>query len=280
VQGQTPRHWKETMISRKLTRAFAPLVVTAGLALGVTPAAQAAAKPVTEHATKAATTCTTSAQFGLCSYAPYAVNQDEWNPATGSTQELTATSNNDWSVTTSQPAGAYVRTYPDISEELPGLPYSDYSTAVQTFTDSVSFTSGTGETAADLWLNGTPGTSDFSAATVEIMVWTDNNGRTPAGTDTTTATINGQNFQVWECNTSGCVNSLGHVFFAFVLEGNETSGQIHDVDTINWLISNGLLSASLPFNQIDYGAEFGSLTQTSAGTLSFTTYNNFLVPSS
>jgi hypothetical protein len=257
------------MISRKLMRAVAPLVVTSGLALGFTPAAQAAAN------------CTSSAQFGFCTFAPYTVNQDEWNPASsGSTQELTATSNNDWSVTTSQPAGAYVRTYPDVSEELPGLPYSDYSMAVQTFSDSVSFGSGSGETAADLWLNGIPGTSDFSASTVEVMVWTDNDGRTPPGTDTATATINGQNFQVWECDTTGCVNALGHIFFGFVLEGSETSGQIHDVDTINWLVSNGLISGSLPFNQIDYGAEFGSLTQTTNGTFSVSTYNNALNPSS
>jgi Glycosyl hydrolase family 12 len=251
------------MIFRRIALLTAPLIAAGGLAGGVATAAQAAA-------------CTTSAQYGTCSYPPYVVNQDEWNETTGSTQTLTATGAGAWKVTTSQPPGAYVRTYPDVSQNLPGDTFSTYNTAVQSFTDSVSYTSGTGETAADLWLNGAPGTSSYSSATVEVMVWTDNNGQTPAGTDTTTATINGQTFQVWECNTSGCVDSLGHIYFAFVLEGSETSGQIHDVDTIGWLVSHGLMSSSLPFNQIDYGAEFGNMSQTTQATLSFTKYSNGL----
>lgn len=246
------------MVLRSLLLLAAPLLATAGLACA--PAAS----------------CTTSAQYGTCGYPPYVVSQDEWNPAGGSSQTLTATSHNNWSVHTSQPSGAYVRTYPDIAQNLPGDAFSSYTTAVQTFTDSVTYTSGTGETAADLWLNGAPGTSGYNSSTVEVMVWTANHGQTPAGTDTTTATINGQRFAVWECDTSGCVNSLGHVYFAFVLRGSETSGQIHDVATIRWLVRHGLVKGSLPFDQIDYGAEFGNISQQTTAALRFTRYSNRL----
>lgn len=223
-----------------------------------------------------AVTCTTSAQYGTCGYPPYVVNQDEWNPASGSSQTLTATSRNHWSVDTSQPSGAYVRTYPDISQNLPGDAFSSYTTAVQTFRDSVTYTSGTGETAADLWLNGAPGTSSYNSSTVEVMVWTDNHGQTPAGTQSGKARIGGQAFTVWECDTTSCVSSLGHIYFAFVLRGRETSGQIHDVDTIGWLVRHGLMAASLPFDQIDYGAEFGNISQQTTATLRFTSYSNRL----
>jgi hypothetical protein len=252
------------MIRRRISLFALPLIAAGGLVAAMPAAAQAA-------------TCTTTAQYGTCTYSPYVVNQDEWNMTTGSSQTLSASGAGTWTVTTSQPSGAYVRTYPDVSENLPGDAFSTYNTAVQTFTDSVSYTSGTGETAADLWLNGAPGTSVYNSSTVEVMVWTDNHGQTPAGTDTTTATINGQTFAVWECNSSACVNSLGHIYFAFVLEGSETSGQIHDVDTIGWLVSEGLISSSLPFDQIDYGAEFGNISATTEATLTFTRYSNDLV---
>lgn len=244
------------MMLRSLLVLAAPLMAAAGLAHS--PAA----------------TCTTSAQYGTCSFGPYVVNQDEWNPASGSGQTLTAASHNHWSVRTSQPPGAYVRTYPDILQNLPGYAFSSYRRAVQTFTDSVTYTSGTGETAADLWLNGAPGTSTYNSSTVEVMVWTSNHGQTPAGTDTATARINGQTFSVWECATPSCVRSLGHIYFAFVLRGSETSGQIHDVDTIRWLVRHGLMAPSLPFDQIDYGAEFGNMSQQTTATLRFTRYSN------
>lgn len=246
------------MMLRSLLALAAPLIAAPGLAH---PAAAA---------------CTTTAQYGTCSYRPYVVSQDEWNPAGGSSQTLTAASHNDWSVHTSQPPGAYVRTYPDIAQNLPGYPFSSYTTAVQTFSDSVSYTSGTGETAADLWLNGAPGTGTYNSATVEVMVWTANHGQTPAGTRTGTATIGGQTFTVWECNSPGCTGSVGHIYFAFVLRGSEASGQIHDVATIRWLVRHRLMPASLPFDQIDYGAEFGNMSQQTTATLRFTRYSNRL----
>lgn len=46
------------------------------------------------------TACTTSAQYGTCSYPPYSVNQDMWNPGPGSSQTLTATSAASWRVVT------------------------------------------------------------------------------------------------------------------------------------------------------------------------------------
>jgi len=250
-----------TPIKRIAVALTAPLMATLGLVAGAT-SAQAAS----------ATTCTTTAQYGSCPEGAYTVQQDEWDMTTGSSQTLTATGAGNWTAVTSQPSGTYVRTYPDVYQNLPGNALSTYTTLVQTFTDSVSYSSGTGETAADDWINGNPSTSlGVDANAVEVMVWTDNNQHTPAGNDTTTATINGQKFAVWECSAANC----GHIIYSFVLQGTqETSGQIHMVDTFGWLENQGLVSSSLPLDQVSYGAEFGDLNRTTNATLTVTRYNN------
>lgn len=69
---------------------------------------------------------------------------------------------------------------------------------------------------------------------------------------------------------------MGHIYFAFVLQGSESSGQIHDVATIRWLVRHGLMSPALPFDQIDYGAEFGNISQQTTATLRFSRYSNSL----
>lgn len=220
--------------------------------------------------------CVTSAQFGTCTYGALVVNQDEWNPTTGSTQKLTATSASNWSVTMSEPGGAFVRNYPDVSQNLDGKPISAYNTLFQSFTDTPAMTSGNWETATDDWFNGTPGKST-TAATVELMIWTDNHGHTPPGTNVGTVNLSGQNFTGYVC-TGACVQNsgIGHIFYGFVLQGNETTGQAHVVSALNWLEAHEGLSKSLPANQLDYGIEAGSITAgvTSAGKLTVTAYSN------
>jgi hypothetical protein len=248
-----------TPVKRIAVALTAPVLATFGLVAAATSA-------------QAAATCTTTAQYGSCAEGAYTVQNDEWDMTAGSSQTLTVTGAGNWQAVTSQPSGTYVRSYPDVYQNLPGNPISSYNTLVQTFTDSVSYSSGTGETAADDWFNGNPSTSlGVNANTVEVMVWTDNNGHTPAGNDTTTATINGQNFAVWECSSANC----GHIIYTFELQGTqETSGQIHLVNTMLWLENQGLVPGSLPADQLSYGAEFGDLNHTTNATLTVTRYND------
>lgn len=209
------------------------------------------------------TACTTSAQYGTCSYPPYSVNQDMWNPGPGSSQTLTATSAGSWHVVTDQPGGAAVRSYPNVSENL-GRPISDYTAAVATFAERMP-AGAAAEAAFDVWVNGVPGSAS-SPGMIEVMVWTENHGNTPAGTKTTTVTIGGQTFAVWECRTSRCV---GHPYYAFVLSRNESSGKVHILTTLRWLVRRGLIPASDPLTQVDYGWEIrntGGAAQTFAVT--------------
>jgi hypothetical protein len=46
------------------------------------------------------------------------------------------------------------------------------------------------------------------------------------------------------------------------------------VDTFGWLENQGLVSSSLPLDQVSYGAEFGDLNSTTNATLTVTRYNN------
>src|SRR5690348_8416710 len=102
------------------------LLIAAALATVGAAGVPAAGQPAEGPAAGQAAACTTSAQYGTCSYPPYSVNQDMWNPGPGSTQTLTATSAGHWQVSTDQPGGAAVRSYPNVSENL-GQPISDYS---------------------------------------------------------------------------------------------------------------------------------------------------------
>jgi hypothetical protein len=135
-------------------------------AAGVPAAGQAPGGPAAGQAAP----CTTSAQYGTCSYPPYSVNQDMWNPGPGSTQTLTATSAGQWHVSTDQPSGAAVRSYPNVSQNL-GQPISKYTRAVATFAERMP-AGAAAEAAFDVWVNGVPGPPFSSPGMIEVMVWT------------------------------------------------------------------------------------------------------------
>lgn len=242
-----------TPIKRRIAVALtAPMLVTLGLAAGAATA-------------QAATTCTSTALFGVCSYLPETVNQNVWDATTGSAQTLTATSASSWHVSAFEPTGAFVRAYPNVHEFL-GEPISDYNTVLATFADTMP-TGGSEEAAFDIWINGAPGTSS-TANEIEVMIWTNDHGQTPSGKLTTTATINGQTFKVWECPAASC----GHPYYAFVLTTNESSGKVHIVDTLGWLTSNRLVPASDPLTQVADGWEIGNTGGTTE-TFSMTKYS-------
>ncbi|HEV2371071.1 MAG TPA: hypothetical protein VGS19_02785 [Streptosporangiaceae bacterium] len=207
--------------------------------------------------------CTTSAQYGTCSYPPYTVNQDMWRPAAGSKSTLTAKSAAQWKVSTYQPPGVAVRSYPNVTENL-GQPISAYTTIEATFAETMP-TGGREEAAFDIWVNGAPGTSN-TAHMIEVMVWTDTHRTRPAGTLTARATIGGQTFNVYECPTSACV---GHPYYAFRLTQNEAAGQVDLLSALKWLTANGLVPASDPVTQVQDGWEIGNtggITETFAMT--------------
>jgi len=236
------------------------------MALGLIATVLAACGATARVPGAAAGPCTTSARYGTCSYPPYQVNQDMWNMTARSSQTLTARSAARWRVSTFEPAGSAVRAYPNVSESL-GQPISDYTQVVATFADTIP-AGGKGEAAFDIWVNGAPGTSS-TAHMIEVMVWTSTHATTPSGAPVTTATIDGQAFTVWECQTSGCAS---HPYYAFVLTGNESSGRVNILACLRWLISRGQVPASDPLTQVQDGWEIAS-TGGTAKTFSMTNYH-------
>ena len=240
--------------------------VARGIALGLIAAVLAGCGAAAGGSGAAAGRCATAARYGTCAYPPYQVNQDIWNPAARSAQTLTARSAGRWRVATFEPAGSRVHAYPNVSETL-GQPISGYTDVTATFTDSTP-AGGRGDAAFDIWVNGAPGTAS-TAHEIEVMVWTTTHRTEPSGAPVTTTTIGGQGFTVWECRTSACAS---HPYYAFVLAGGESSGQVDILAFLRWLTARGLVPASDPLTQVQDGWEIAS-TGGATETFSMTSYH-------
>src|SRR2546426_494361 len=77
---------------------------------------------------------------------------------------------------------------------------------------------------------------------IEVMMWVDNHRQVPAGHVIATVDIFGQKFRVWQS---------GHDLFSFALVGKrETSGKVHLLSALRWLVNHGLLSRSVTLRQV------------------------------
>jgi Glycosyl hydrolase family 12 len=223
------------------------------------------------------TPCVTSSDSGSCGPYDYAditgsdgsntrVIQDVWNPIAGASQTLTAYNPGDWSVSADMPASnTAVVSYPDVQElytttsDTPD-PLSSFTSITSTFAESGPGSGGGDdyEAAYDIWA-GT-GSNNYAQ---EIMIWVDNHGQTPAGSQVGTADIDGTSYAVW---------SKGNNPVTLVLNSNETSGTINILAALDWLGSNGYTPAGSGLNQIDFGWEICS-TGGTAKTFSLTQYS-------
>jgi Glycosyl hydrolase family 12 len=236
-----------------------------------TPTASApASTPVTPPPTSAGSaTCadpsfTTSAAFGSETLGAYTVSNNMWNAGGGGiSQTLSACSSSDWNVDANIAADdGGVKTYPNSAYNFAVPPAISSLAAVTSTFGSTLPASGDFEDAYDIWLNGTAGTSGD-----EVMIWTDNHGQTPAGSQVATATFDGQSYTVWQA-AGGTIT--------FVSDTNVTGGDLNLLQFFQWLISQGYEPASSTLNQVAYGAEIVS-TNATAETFGF---SNFGVSSS
>jgi len=236
-----------------------------------TPTASApASTPVTPPPTSAGgATCTdpsftTSSDFGSETLGAYTVSNNMWNAGGGGiSQTLSACSSSDWYVDANvADDDGGVKTYPNSAYNYADPPeISSLSTVTSTFGSTLP-ASGDFEDAYDIWLNGTAGTGGD-----EVMIWTDNQGQTPAGSQVATVTIDGQSYTVWAA-TGGPVT--------FVPDTNVTGGDLNLLPFFQWLISQGYEPANSTLNQVAYGAEIVS-TNATPETFGF---SNFSVSSS
>lgn len=250
-------------------RTIAAVTASGVAALGLTTAGAGAAS--------AATTCTTSAQYGQCGPyddGAYTIKNNMWNESPSSTQTLTASSQNAWSITGSDPDAdnsvSPVKTYPEDEENFSGPLLYD-TTVLQNFALSAVPTctaDASWEVAADNWVNATPGGTD----PIEVMVWENVCNQYPAGSNTgKTITINGQTFDLYAKTGTDPTYTL-------VSTTNVKSGVVHDLDIFNWLESLGYFSNVDSLAQLNMGVEIVS-TNGAGLTWTFTTSNNSVVSS-
>jgi hypothetical protein len=236
-----------------------------------TPTASApASAPVTPPPTSAdGATCTdpsfsTSSDFGSETLGAYTVSNDMWNAGGGGiSQTLSACSSSDWYVdaNVADDEGG-VKTYPNSAYNFADPPaISSLSTVTSTFGSTLP-ASGDFEDAYDIWLNGTAGTGGD-----EVMIWTDNQGQTPAGSQVATVTFDGQSYAVWQ-DAGGPIT--------FVSDTNVTGGDLNLLQFFQWLISQGYEPTGSTLNQVAFGAQIVS-TNATPETFGF---SNFSVSSS
>jgi hypothetical protein len=236
-----------------------------------TPTASApASTPVTPPpASAGSATCTdpsftTSSAFGSETLGAYTVSNNMWNAGGGGiSQTLSACSSSDWYVdaTVADDDGG-VKTYPNSAYNFAAPPeISSLSTVTSTFGSTLP-ASGEFDAAYDIWLNGTAGTGGD-----EVMIWTDNQGQTPAGAQVATATFDGQSYAVWQ-EAGGPIT--------FVSDTNVTGGDLDLLPFFQWLISQGYEPSGSTLNQVAYGAQIVSTD----GTPETFGFSNFSVSSS
>ena len=233
-----------------------------------TPAATAPAStpPPTSAGSATCTdpTFTTSAAFGSETLGAYTVSNNMWNAGGGGIEQtLSACSAGDWSVsaTVAQDEGG-VKSYPNSAYNFANTPeISSLASVTSTFGSTLP-ASGDFEDAYDIWLNGTAG-----AGGDEVMIWTDNQGQTPAGSQVGSVTFDGQSYSVWQ-EVGGPVT--------FVSDTNVTGGDLNLLQFFQWLISQGYEPSTSTLSQVAYGAEIVS-TNATPETFGF---SNFSVSSS
>lgn len=203
------------------------------------------------------------------------VIQDEWNitPALKA-QELDANGTGNWQVSADLAAGnTAVLSYPDSQDtvnlwsqatgSLP-TPVADYSDVTSTY--SVSMPSDRGqagstddyEAAYDIWLGSTAQPSWTKDQ--EVMIWTDNHGQTPAGTDTGktwTDPSTGDAYEIWADAGSTTVSPSAAIV-TLVSKANMATGQVDLLNVYRFLQSAGYTSANAGVDQVDYGFELCS----------------------
>jgi len=217
----------------------------AGTAVAGAAAAAAAPRPKFESA----------APFAAWNNGGFILYNNEWNPSAGP-QTIWGDSYGNWGVQSDQAAGnTAVETYPSVQEDFDNARVSSFPLIRNGFTESMPAAAGLdAETADDVWLDNYG---------IEVMIWVDNHGQTPAGRIISHATIFGQHFAVWGSGPT----------FTFALDHNETSGVTHILATLQWMMEHGYVSSSATLAQVDFGWEVAS---TGGSPMNFTMTNYWL----
>ena len=229
---------------------------------GASPGGSATAPASAGSATCTHPSFVTSDQYGMWNLAPYFVYNNMWGISGYSvTQTLYACSSSDWYVVAdmnNDSGDGHVKTYPNAHRDFDNEPaISSLQSVTSTFAET---SPGTGiyEDAYDIWLNGIA-----TSGSTEVMIWTENHGQVPSGSQVATVTLDGRSWAVWRAGT----------YIAFVATSNFTSGTMNLLTFFQWIIGQGWMPSSSTLGQVDYGAELVSTNNVPATF----TFSNFSV---
>lgn len=187
------------------------------------------------------------------------LTNDTWNAANYTvSQTMYICDYNNWYVVASMnnTGDGAVKTYPNIHQDFNGKAISSFSTITSSFAESGPHV-GIYEYAYDIWLNGIA-----SNGSTEVMIWNDNYGQTPSGSQVGTFSDNGRTYKVYKTGN----------YIAFVDSANVTSGTVNLKNFFNYIIQQGWIASTSTVGQIDYGIELVS-TNGSPATFKVTNFS-------
>jgi hypothetical protein len=211
-----------------------------------------------------------NAQSGITE-GDYYVTNDSWNAGhyIGLSQKLYVCSSDSWYAvaTMNNATGDFaVKTSPNVQETWSPTPIklSSWKSITSQFSDIPPGTGsnyGIWEFEYDIWLNGLA-----DSPSTEVMIWTYNDGRTPAGSPRGSFTEAGHTYDVYR-------SPPPYQYIAFVDRRNNPSGHVNLLDFFNYVISRGWMQRSSTLYQICNGVE---LVSTNSRPEKFT-INNFSI---
>jgi hypothetical protein len=231
---------------------------------GASPSGSATAPASAGSATCTHPSFVTSDQYGMWNLAPYFVTNMWGISGYSVTQTLYACSYSDWYVVAdmnNDSGDGHVKTYPNAHRDFDNEPtISSLQSVTSTFAETSPGT-GIHEDAYDIWLNGIA-----TSGSTEVMIWTENHGQVPSGSQVATVTLDDRSWAVWRAGT----------YIAFVATSNFTSGTMNLLTFFQWIISQGWMPSNSTLGQVDYGAELVSTNNVPATF----TFSNFSVNAS
>jgi hypothetical protein len=211
-----------------------------------------------------------NAQSGIAE-GSYFVTNDTWNAGRyrGLSQAIYVCNYNNWyavATMNNDTGDGAVKTSPNVQETWypTPTPLNRWYSITSDFSDVPPGTGahyGIWEFEYDIWLNGLADSSS-----TEVMIWTYNNGQTPAGARVGWFSDAGQSYRVYH-------RSAPYQYIAFVDRSNRLSGQVNLVNFFNYAVSRGWMPSSSTLYQICNGME---LVSTNSRPEKFT-INNFAI---
>jgi hypothetical protein len=236
------------------------LVVLAITAVASSALVLGAGVPVAQASVPRNAVWTSSAPFGIWYQGNFDLYNNEWNTGAAGPQTIWAYSYRHWGVQSTQANTTSVKTYPSVQENFNYPLVSSIGVLWSRFRQSMPKARHfDAEAAYDLWLID-------GKNRVEVMVWVDNHGQRPAGIVVARVNMYGHRYAVW---------GAGKNFYTFELYGKQlTSGTIHLLTMVDWLMQRRYLNASDTLWQVNFGWEICS---TDRVPMNFTMTNYALI---